>query len=69
MATTNETKIILTASDQTKGAFDSATRGLGQVGEKAAQIDRGIVGLGASFAVLGGAVASALSISAVKGVD
>lgn len=48
MATTNETKIILTASDQTKGAFDSATRGLGQVGEKAAQIDRGIVGLGAS---------------------
>lgn len=68
MANPNDVKIVLSAEDKTKGAFDSAKRSLSGVSDAAKSLDGSVLGLGANFAILGGAIVGALSVDGIKGV-
>jgi hypothetical protein len=64
---TNEARIVISADDKTKGAFDSAKRNMGGLADQAKGMGSSIAGLGFNFAALGGAIAGAFSVAAVKG--
>jgi len=64
---TNDVKIVLTAKDETGGAFGSVKNGLAGMATQAKDAVNGVGALGAAFGVLGGVAAGALSVSALRG--
>jgi lambda family phage tail tape measure protein len=61
MADGAKAKIVLSAEDKTKAAFDSAKAGLKEIGDKA-------TGIGANFGTIGVALAAAFEGASIKGV-
>lgn len=63
----NDVKIVLTAEDKTAGPFGAVKNNLAGLASQAKDAVNGVGALGAAFGVLGGAVAGALSVQALRG--